>query len=487
MSNKDTMNAELYTPTQKLVYDDISNIIHAPAEDIVEALDSNVQAKLDLYGLIIDHPHILGHMVGFTRLEELHSDWIKGMWYGLEEGEDRSMQAHRGSYKTTAVTQVGMLLKYMNDPHARIALVRYNVTDSVAVAGVVRNAFKMPAIKALLQGEPFNYDLSELTSKESNLRWGFMGYNPQKEGNLDSWGITGSLTGWHYDYIVICDAITIEDRLSPARRERVKIGVRELRSNIKDPTSHVLMEGTPWHIRDAWEEFKPNFKYTCYDTGLLNEAQIKAKQNILTKIEFGCNYELEHLNSADQIFINPTYAKWEFCKNKSFMQIDAKYDGDHAWALTLGQKRRDGVWQMQGFVGYDHIDNHTDWIIELCILFNVRKCVAEKNADKGYFIKELKKASASESTCRTKFENYQETQNKHAKIQSFGKKFYRQVVFDERMIVYDNYKDENRNGFGYMQMLTDYIDGEPLNDAPDSFATFAREFDSGSKARSNVW
>lgn len=481
------MNIDLYNPVNDIVYNEVSDIISAPMEDTAKALDGNIQKKLDMYELILEKPHVLGHMIGFTRLQELHSKWIKGMWYGLEPSEDRAMQAHRGSYKTSAVTQTGILLQLIKEPTARIALVRYNVTDSVAVAGTVRNAFRLPAIKALLEGEPFNYDLNETSQKEDRLRWGFMGFNPKKEGNLDSWGITGSLTGWHYDYIVICDAVTIEDRLSPARRERVKIGVRELRSNIKDPLSHVLMEGTPWHIRDAWEAFKPNFKYSCYDTNLLTEEQIKGKQAILTKIEFGCNYELEHLNSADQIFINPKFDKWEYCKNKSFMQIDAKYDGDHAWGLTLGQKRRDGTWQIKGFVGYDHIDNHTDWIIELCVTHNVRMCVAEKNADKGYFIKELKKASKGISTCRTTFKNYQETQNKHSKIQSYGKKFYRDVVFCDLMQENANYNDENRNGFGYMQMLIDYIDGEPLNDAPDSFATFAREFYSTKKARSNTW
>lgn len=484
------MNAlnELYKDVEhKNTYDDISNIISSPFSDIDKSLEGNTKAKLDLWENILEHPHILGHLVGFTDLQEMHSDWIKGLWYGLESGEDRSMQAHRGSLKTSSATQVGILLKLIQEPTARIALVRYSVTDAVAVASVIRNWFKLPAIRALLEGNPFNYDLSETICKEASLRWGFMGDSPKKEGNLDSWGITGSLTGWHYDYIVVCDAVTLEDRISSSRRERVKMGVRELRSNIKDATSHVLMEGTPWHPRDAWEDFPPNFTYNCYQTGLLTEEQMQKKRDVLTKLEFGCNYELEHLNADDQIFANPKFEKWEYSKNKSFMHVDAKYDGDHAWALTLGQKRRDGVWQIKGYVGYDHIDNHLDWMIDLCVTHNVRKYSSEKNADKGYLAKELKKLASGNSLCRTVFKTYQESQNKHVKIQSYGKKFYREVVFCSLMESADNYPTEDRNGFGYIQMLIDYIDGEPLNDAPDSFSSFAREYDDKKKGVSNLW
>lgn len=49
---------------------------------------------------ILEHPHLLGHIMGFTKLTEMHSEWIWHLW-GQPDGIHPSLQAHRGSYKTT--------------------------------------------------------------------------------------------------------------------------------------------------------------------------------------------------------------------------------------------------------------------------------------------------------------------------------------------------------------------------------------------------
>ena len=46
------------------------------------------------------HPEKFGRMIGFTKLGDLHGKWIRDMVTGKE---DKLLQAHRGSYKTTAV------------------------------------------------------------------------------------------------------------------------------------------------------------------------------------------------------------------------------------------------------------------------------------------------------------------------------------------------------------------------------------------------
>ena len=40
-------------------------------------------------------------MLGFTKLTELHNKWIRDMIAGKD---DKTLQAHRGSYKTTCVS-----------------------------------------------------------------------------------------------------------------------------------------------------------------------------------------------------------------------------------------------------------------------------------------------------------------------------------------------------------------------------------------------
>ena len=62
----------------------------------------------DLVEKVRDYPHLLGHMVGKTKLKELHSDWCKMVW-DSPGGKHFSLMAHRGAYKTTAVTEVGIV------------------------------------------------------------------------------------------------------------------------------------------------------------------------------------------------------------------------------------------------------------------------------------------------------------------------------------------------------------------------------------------
>ena len=50
---------------------------------------------------LLDTPYKFGHLVGFTKLTELHNKWILDM---IRCKDDKTLQAHRGSYKTTCVS-----------------------------------------------------------------------------------------------------------------------------------------------------------------------------------------------------------------------------------------------------------------------------------------------------------------------------------------------------------------------------------------------
>ena len=49
--------------------------------------------------LLIERPAQYGQMLGYTKLTDLHNRWIRAMVLGAG---DATLQAHRGSYKTTA-------------------------------------------------------------------------------------------------------------------------------------------------------------------------------------------------------------------------------------------------------------------------------------------------------------------------------------------------------------------------------------------------
>ena len=55
---------------------------------------------------IAKYPHLIGWMVGKDKLTKMHSKWIRDLW--LPE-RHTCLQAHRGAYKTTACTEIGII------------------------------------------------------------------------------------------------------------------------------------------------------------------------------------------------------------------------------------------------------------------------------------------------------------------------------------------------------------------------------------------
>ena len=85
---------------------------------------------------IKEQPYIVGRKLGFTKLTPLHNDWIKSMVYGKE---DETLQAHRGSYKTTCVS-VSIFLLLILRPNLKIKFFRKTDTG---VKEIVRQVSMM--------------------------------------------------------------------------------------------------------------------------------------------------------------------------------------------------------------------------------------------------------------------------------------------------------------------------------------------------------
>ena len=94
--------------------------------------------------LLRDHPHKIGHLVGKDLLTEMHSDWIKQVWI-----EKKPLQAHRGSYKTTAVVEVGSIWWLLFHPNSRIGIFRKPYTEAAASVRVIKECFEKESIQAL--------------------------------------------------------------------------------------------------------------------------------------------------------------------------------------------------------------------------------------------------------------------------------------------------------------------------------------------------
>lgn len=443
---------------------------------------SEKQQLEELARQIYFHPHLIGHMVGYDKLTELHSQWIRYIWCPHEVPDvnaqlntHRSLQAHRGGYKTTAIVEIGTLWWNLFHPNDRVAIIRKTFTDAAKILFSIRRHYRNRRIQELfghIHGEvPFF-----IREKDEEILMSFK-HTVTREGTATAHGIDGSITGTHYDKIIGDDIITLKDRLSAAERERTKMFVRELLTNIIDPDKQAAFIGTPWHKDDAWamREMPQPDRYDARRTGLLSESQLQRKRETTTPLLFAINYDLKFVADADAIFSDPSYYGWVWKGlTKTAAHIDAKYAGDHTGALTVmsfkPSKEREQKLQARGWMFYD--DFSTDGVLKNIAkalnTYRVRVVYLETNADKGFGGKALRRVTqemyeAGEIDTVPTVKEYHESMNKDLKIQTYLLKYWRRIDWD------------HKTSSEYLAQIVDYRDKQKPNDAPDSAASLLRE------------
>lgn len=423
--------------------------------------------------MVAAHPHLIGWMVGKDRLTEQHSRWIRDLWG--TQGHS-ALQAHRGAYKTTAVTEVGIVWRLLFNPDNRIALMRETWSTSNDTLKTIAAYMQHELVQELFRALHGFYPIAT-TSRDGRLTYAFKG-TITKEGSVDAYGVDTLPTGSHYDDFLADDIVTIRDRFSRAKRETTRENLREVMTNILDPGKFARVVGTPWHKLDAWEMLSKNMKviparYDVYSTGILTTDQIEEKRAMTTRSLFAANYELEHVNSDENIFGEPTFGQWKFSKkHKVVAHLDAAYGGKDTTALTIMQRLDDGTIQAWGKRYLGHVEQH---IKDIQAELQVRGCrwlCMEDNADKGFLAKLLRKKEG-DYVLRT--ETYHESQNKHIKIVAYLGHHWHDIVWA------DDTDPE------YMAQNCDYAEGIDPDDCPDSGASLLRAVFFPQEGHSSSW
>jgi hypothetical protein len=367
--------------------------------------------------------------------------------------------AHRGSFKTTSIIIIGCIWWLLFHPNDRIAIIRKRYTDAAECLYTIRNIFSIPVLIELFRYAHNGTEPKLKIKRDSKLQFNFK-QTQTPEGNIDAYGIDTGITGKHYDLIICDDFVTIKDRVSKADRERTKLIIQEIITNIIDPGKFVKFIGTPWHKDDCWN-FLHNagvipIKYDYRQTGILTENEITEKRKTITPSLFAANYELKHIASEDALFTNPNFKRWEFKRTGIFGHLDAKYSGEHTNGLTFFRKKHDGRIQGVGFCFPDHVKNKYDFIVEKWKKYFCGTFLLEDNADKGFVADELKKRGIPVQT-------YHEKENKHVKITNYLYKYWTKIDWDQ---------DTDPE---YLNQILDYIEGQEPDDCPDSAASLLRE------------
>ena len=398
--------------------------------------------------ILLNEPVKIGYAVGFDKLTALHNRWIIEMIRGTQ---DKTLQAHRGSYKTTCVS-IALACIFVLLPNKKTLFLRKTDADVKEVIRQVRNILLSPPMQEaarLIHGK----DMVLITQTASELSSNLPG-DSKGTSQLVAMGINGSITGKHFDRIFTDDIVNVQDRTSKAERDRTKIVYQELQ-NIRNRGGRIFNTGTPWHKEDCFS-LMPNIeRHDCYSTGLISKEQLQIIREAMTASLFAANYELRHIASDDVIFTSPKTDADPALAEQGICHIDASYGGEDGTAFTIC-KKSGGKYYIYGRLWQKHVDDCLPEIIRLRKAFNAGIIYCERNADKGYLAKALRDKGERADT-------YHEKTNKFVKITSYLKSEWKNVVFVAG------------TDAEYINQICDYTENAEHDDAPDSAASIVRK------------
>lgn len=398
--------------------------------------------------ILLNEPVKVGYAVGFDKLTALHNRWITEMIRGTQ---DKTLQAHRGSYKTTCVS-IALACIFVLLPNKKTLFLRKTDADVKEVIRQVRNILLSPPMQEaarLIHGKDMVLTTQTASELSSNLPGDSKGTS-----QIVAMGINGSITGKHFDRIFTDDIVNVQDRTSKAERDRTKIVYQELQ-NIRNRGGRIFNTGTPWHKEDCFS-LMPNIeRHDCYSTGLISNEQLQIIREAMTASLFAANYELRHIASDDVIFTSPQTGADPALAEQGICHIDASYGGEDGTAFTIC-KKSGGKYYVYGRLWQKHVDDCLPEIIRLRKAFNAGLIYCERNADKGYLAKTLRDKGERADT-------YHEKTNKFVKITSYLKSEWKNVVFVAG------------TDAEYINQICDYTENAEHDDAPDSAASIVRK------------
>ena len=364
--------------------------------------------------------------------------------------EDKTLQAHRGSYKTTCVS-VALSLIVVLLPNCKTLFMRKTDNDIKEVISQVKKILQSQQMRYFVQCI-YGCDL-KLTTATANEISTNLSTDIRGTSQLVGLGMGGSLTGKHFDRIFTDDIVNVQDRISKAERDRTKLIYQELR-NIINRGGRIFNTGTPWHRDDAFSLMPNPEIYDCYSTGLMSATDISAIKEKMTASLFAANYEMRHIAAEDVIFDSPQTGADPSLVEQGECHIDAAFYGEDYTAFTI-MKKHGEKYYVYGRCWRKHVEDCYSTMIQDYERFMCRRVSIETNADKGMVGKELRNMGLRVSL-------YAEKMNKYLKIVTYLKTIWKDVVFVQG------------TDAEYINQICDFNENCEHDDAADSCASLAR-------------
>lgn len=408
------------------------------------------QTALDF---LLNRPAEFAKMLGFTKLGDIHNNWIREMVRGTD---DHTLMAHRASYKTTCVS-VALAEIIMLLPRMRTMFMRKTDADVKEVIKQVQKILLDPHTQYIVKCI-YGVDL-KLTAQTANEISTNLSTDVKGSSQLIGIGTGGSLTGKHYDRIFTDDIINLQDRISKAERDRTKLVYQELQ-NIKNRGGRIFNTLTPWHKEDASVLMPEPERFDCYHTGLISKEELEAIRLSMSPSLFAANYELQHIAAENALFeTSPKFFSKQEMLRDGVAHVDAAYGGEDYTAFTCGKRVGDTLY-MYGKMWHNHVDTVLDRILDDAERLMCAPIYCEDNADKGFLAKEIRNRRRDMPV-----RSYHERENKYQKISEFLRKWWPNIQWLEG-------SDPE-----YISQIMDYTEDAEHDDAPDSAACVCRIYD----------
>lgn len=410
--------------------------------------------RQEIIEFVYRHPTDIARAVGYDKLTELHDEWIRSMAFG---DDDETLQAHRGSYKTTCIG-ISFALIIVLYPEQRIIFMRKTDADVAEVLAATASILESDWFKSIAR-DLYGTDLvvTKATQSEvsTNLKQGVSGAS-----QLVGLGCGGSLTGKHADRIFTDDIINVRDRVSAAERNRIKLIYQELQ-NIRNRGGRIFNTGTPWHKDDAFTLMPNIVRYDCYSTGLISRDELATIEKSMSVSLFAANYKLKHIADEEAMFKEPRYFADPKELHDGIGHIDAAYGGADGTAFTCLARKGDEWRAYIRLWPERHVDECLPEILRLCKALRIGTIWCERNADKGYL---RKKIIGMGHPCR----GYTEDTNKFIKVSTYLKTEWANL----RLLDCDAYPLDAEA----LNQVLDYNENAAHDDMPDSLASALRCF-----------
>lgn len=399
---------------------------------------------------LITKPYKFGHLLGFTKLSELHNEWILLM---LKGKEDFTLQASRGTYKTTCVS-IALAIQVILMPNMRTLFIRKTDNDIKEVikqvSKILQDAHTQFFVNAIY-GVQLKLNVKSATEITTNLTTDIKGTS-----QLVGVGMGTSLTGKHFDRIFTDDIVNVKDRISQAERENTKLVYQELQ-NIKNRGGKIFNTGTPWAKEDCFSIMPEPVKYNCYHPlirQIISDSDLEHIRHNMSPSLFAANYELKHIADENVLFGEPKQNANIERVRYGVCHIDSAFYGEDFTAFTI-MVYSEGTYYVLGKMWRKHVEDCYGEILNLYSRNACGKMYIEKNADKGMVARDLKNLGI-------RIVPYTEKMNKHIKISTYLKAIWNDVCF------VDGTDDE------YINQICDYTEEAEHDDAPDSASCLAR-------------